>query len=76
MRKPTGWLILILSCFLWTALIVVPFLSLPTSEKAYWAGGLFIAAEVSWYAGLLLLGPEAIGWIKAGWARLQKWLGK
>jgi hypothetical protein len=70
-RRTVGWAIITLSCALWTALPLVPFLALSTAELTYWAGGLFIAAEVTWYAGLALLGPEAIVYLKSLWQRLR-----
>lgn len=71
MRKRAGWLIIILSCLLWTVLPVVPFISLSSADKVYWGSLVFILAEITWYAGLLLLGPEAIAYIKGLWRRLK-----
>ncbi len=76
MRRNAGWTIIILSCLLWAALPVIPFLTLNPDDKAYWAGGLFIAAEITWYAGLFLLGPEAIALIKTLWLRAKHQLRK
>ena len=71
LHRTAGWAIITLSCVLWTALPLIPFLSLSTDDLSYWAGGLFVAAEATWYAGLVLLGPEAISYLKSLWQRLR-----
>lgn len=71
MRQRAGWTILIASCFIWTALPVIPFLSISSDSKIFWGSGLFIAGEITWYMGLVLLGPEAAAYLKALWRRLK-----
>ena len=63
-RRPTIWTrsgvgLLALSVLLWVPLPVVPFLSLSGVEKAALAGGLVIGAEVAFWCGAALAGPEA-----------------
>ncbi|MBO9542097.1 transporter suffix domain-containing protein [bacterium] len=52
--------LMILSCGLWVALLVVPFLPLATSHKAALGGAVVVGAEVLFWVGGLIAGPEAI----------------
>ena len=54
-----GVVLLGLSVLLWAPLPVLPFLSLTTGAKAAAAGGLLIAAEIAFWAGAAMAGPEA-----------------
>lgn len=65
MRQKAGWTIIVISCVIWTALLLVPFLSIGSDDKLRWGGALFLAGEITWYGGLSLLGPELITFIRA-----------
>jgi hypothetical protein len=54
-----GFGVMVLSLVLWIALPVVPFLPLAPKQKAFWALVVFVAAEVTFYLGLALVGKEA-----------------
>ena len=57
------------SLALWVALPVVPFLPLETGEKAALAGGQVIVAEVIFWLGAAIAGPEAARRIRSRWFR-------
>ncbi len=59
MRAGCGVVLLGLSVLLWAPLPVVPFLSLSGADKVALAGGLVIGAEVAFWCGAALAGPEA-----------------
>jgi hypothetical protein len=54
-----GLAIMALSLLLWFALPIVPFLPIAGTRKAFWGFVIFIAAEVTFYLGLALVGKEA-----------------
>ena len=54
---------------LWVALPVVPFLPFENREKVAVAGGLVIVAEVVFWLGAVLAGPEAVRRIRGRWLR-------
>ena len=62
-----GVVAIVLSCLLWVPLPVLPFLPVEASTKAWAAGGLVVTAEIAWWAGAALAGPEAF-------RRLRRWL--
>ncbi len=68
-----GVVLLGLSLLLWLPLPILPFLSMSTAAKATWAGGLVVGAEVAFWLGALLAGPEAAkrtrSWIRNALAR-------
>jgi len=67
-----GVALLLLSCALWVALLVVPFWPAPAEVLAAVAGALVLTAEVVWWVGVALIGPDA--WLLArshGWKRLH-----
>ena len=73
-RHPTIWTksgvaLLGLSLLLWLPVPVVPFLPLDGAEKAASVGGLIVAAEVAFWLGAALAGPEAT-------RRTRSWFGR
>jgi hypothetical protein len=65
-----GALLIALSVVPWLALAVLPFLGLGSAAFAA-GGGLIVGAEVAFWLGLLLVGPDT--WILArshGWRRV------
>ncbi len=74
MRKFLGYSLLIISCIAWVALPVIPFLPMENTEKAQWGGGLFIFAEITWWAAMPLLGKEIIDLMKQGWSQAKSYL--
>lgn len=55
-----GWGLVGLSGVAWAALLVVPWLPTDAARKAAIAGALLVGAEIVFWLGALLLGPEAV----------------
>ncbi len=76
MRKLSGYTIFALSWISYVCVPVVPFLAIATSEKIALAGGFYLFSQITWYAGLAILGPEVLEWIRRGRAWLSaRWRG-
>jgi len=64
-RKPTGWVLIALSCLLMLLgfLVLIPSFGdiFGITRNAAIAAGLYAASIPPWYLGLSLLGPEIIG---------------
>ena len=64
-RKPTGWVLVALSCVLMLlgVLILIPSFGdiFGITRNVAVAAGLYTASIPPWYLGLSLLGPEIIG---------------
>ena len=64
-RKPTGWVLVALSCVLMLLvfLILIPSFGdiFGITRNVAVAAGLYTASIPPWYLGLSLLGPEIIG---------------
>lgn len=75
LRKFLGYSLLIISCLAWAALPLVPFLSMDTGQKAQWGGGLFVFAEITWWAAMPLLGKEIIELWQLWWPRIKIYVG-
>ncbi len=56
MIKITGYIILIVSCLLFLAIPVVPFLGFSKGKIAAISAGLLIAGEITFYTSLIILG--------------------
>lgn len=65
MLKIAGYIILILSCLLFLAIPVIPFLGFSGGRIAAITTGLFIAAEVTFYTSLIILGRTFYEKLKA-----------
>ena len=67
MRKLLGYILLAISCLAWLTVPIIPFLSLSAVEKASWAGGIIIFAEIAWWLAMpcwvkkLLPGVKVLG---------------
>lgn len=68
-RKAFAYTLLFLSCLAWALLPVVPFVDASLEQKSWWAGSLFLFAEISWWAAMPFLGPELLQW----WQKLKIW---
>ncbi len=68
-----GVVLLVVSALLWVPLPFVPFLPLSTGAKAAVGSGLVVAAEIAFWAGAALAGPEAVrrmrSWIRTAFGR-------
>jgi hypothetical protein len=53
-----GLLSIVISCLLWAAILVIPFLPLSPLQKASIATSLVVISEVSFWVGILLAGKE------------------
>ena len=65
-RQMLGVALLVVSTFLWLLIPIVPFLHLETTSKVGAGIVTFIIAEVAGYAGLALLGKEAVQAFRKG----------
>jgi len=55
-----GICLVIVSTLLWVALVLVPFLPLTASQKAFGAVAIAVTAEVLFWIGALLTGKEVV----------------
>ena len=64
-RKPTGWVLIAVSCLLMLLgfLVLIPSIGdiFGITRNVAVAAGLYTASIPPWYLGLSLLGPEIIG---------------
>ncbi|MEM7412112.1 MAG: transporter suffix domain-containing protein [Myxococcota bacterium] len=79
-RKASPWSrlgggLIMLSFLLWVPLPAIPFLSMATTDKALLGGGLAVSAEVAFWGGALLAGPEAARRARSWWRRREKGSG-
>ncbi len=66
-----GGVLLVGSALLWAPLPIVPFLPLSPGAKAAVAGGLVVVAEIAFWAGAALAGPEAARRMRS-WFRMRR----
>jgi hypothetical protein len=73
-RQLLGAGLLVVSTILWLFIPIVPFLRLETTNK--WGAGvaIFIVAEATGYAGLALLGKEAVQALRKGMHEVKAFL--
>jgi hypothetical protein len=64
----TGIALMVISIVLWAPLLVVPFLPLALELRALLGGGLLVGAELFFWVGAVLAGPEAL---KRSWRWLR-----
>ena len=57
------------SLFLWVALLGVPFVPLSVSGRGVLATGIIVVAEVAFWGGAALAGPEAARRMRSWWRR-------
>ena len=60
-----------LSLALWVPVPVVPFLPMSSGAKAALAGGLIAGAEIAFWVGAILAGPEAARRMRS-WLRIRR----
>src|SRR4029450_1609898 len=65
-RQLLGAALLVVSTLLWLLILIVPFLHLETTSKIGAGVAIFIIAEGTGYAGLALLGKEAVQALRKG----------
>jgi hypothetical protein len=63
MRKAAGYALIVLSVVTWAAIAALPFMDVSIGSAAAISTALVISGEVSFFAGVALLGKEA--WDKA-----------
>ena len=66
-RRTLGAVLVALSVLLWLVLPAVPFLPYSTASKGALAGGFLAGAEVAFWLGLVLLGPELAARVRSAW---------
>lgn len=71
MRKHIGFALLALSYAPWAVFAALPFLGLPETEAAVVATSVFVAGQVAFVGGLVLLGNTVWERIKARHARCR-----
>ena len=64
MRKTLGYVMLVVACLAWVAILLLPFMGLSLATVATFTTGLIITGEVTFFAGIALLGKEAWNKIK------------
>ena len=74
--RPSAWtraggVLLVGSALLWAPLPVLPFLPLSPGAKVAVGGGLVVAAEIAFWAGAALAGPEAARRMRS-WFRTRR----
>ena len=60
-----------LSLVLWVPVPAVPFLPLSSGAKATLAGGLIVGAEIAFWLGAILAGPESTRRMRS-WLRIRR----
>jgi len=65
MQKPRSFtliaiILIILSCILFGLIFVVPFLPLTLAQKGIFVTSLIIGMEVTWWAGIAIVGKQVI----------------
>ncbi len=71
-RTTAGYTLIGSSFALWLPLPLLPFLPLSMSHRAGLGGGLVIAAEFAFWAGLVLAGPEAARRVRGAVGRFRR----
>lgn len=66
-----SWALIVIGTALWLMIPLTIFLPIEASAKAAWAGAAFLASEVIFWAGALVVGPSATGRL---WGGLKGWL--
>lgn len=59
-RSRIGIALILISGVLWFSLFAIPFLPLTVGQKAAFAGTLFVAVQIAWWAGAALAGPQLV----------------
>ncbi len=72
LRRPFGFGFIGLAGVLSIAFVVVPFLDLSWGALAGAMGVLFVAGEVCFFVGVLLLGKDVVKWLKDLVAKLKE----
>ncbi len=62
-----GVVLMGVSAVLWVALLVIPFLPIHVGAKAAVAGSQIVVAEVAFWLGAALAGPEATRRMRSWW---------
>jgi hypothetical protein len=65
LKKVAGYFLLATSCLAWAAIFTLPLFEMTITALASVTTGLIIAGEVTFFLGIMLLGREAWGKIKA-----------
>ena len=73
-RQLFGAALLVISTLLWLLILIVPFLHLETASKVGAGVAIFIVAEAAGYAGLALLGKEAVQAFRKGIQEMKAFL--
>lgn len=64
-----GWGLMLSSFGFWAAIPVLPFLPLSTGQQVAGVGVLLVGAEIVFWLGALLAGPDALRRMKSWWDR-------
>ena len=67
----TGVFLIAISFVLWAPLPAVPLLPLSTPVRAGVGGGMLLGAEVAFWLGVVISGPQALQKLREGW---RAWL--
>ncbi len=67
-----GWALLVASVLCWVPLPILPFVPIETESQITYAGVLVVSAEVAFWSGAALAGPEAARRMRSWWRRNPK----
>jgi len=67
-QAPLGVVLILGSLVVWASLPVVPFLPISGAAKWWLSGGLVVAAELTFWLGVVLAGPAVVSRMRA-WTR-------
>ncbi len=63
---------MVISALLWMLIAAIPFLPLTTITKMSAGVAVLVVAEVTFYGGLILLGKEAVQWLRHAWQKAKR----
>ena len=69
--RNTGIGLILLSGLFFFTMLAVPLFPLTTGAKTITAGVLFVAVQISWWVGAIMIGPAAVGKFKS-WFQFKK----
>ncbi len=66
-----GIVLILVSGVLWFSVFAVPFLPMSVGQRAALAGVVFLGAQITWWTGVVLAGPQTVARILS-WCRIGK----
>ena len=69
LRSRLGWVAMIASLGLWGLLPLLPFLPISNAQRVAYAVGVLVAAEILFWVGAVMAGPDAAKRMRSWWRR-------